>query len=340
MSTRARMIFVAGNSRSGTTVLARVLGRHSAIHTLPELHYIEEIWDPVHPSSLDITPKKLLRLIQNADNHYFDALDARKYEERASQLQSRLPPSANMHDALQELMQIEYERTGKSIICEQTPKNVYFIDDLLAVFPHSQVIVITRDPRDVVYSQKHWWRTVFRIDSFPWRRLPWKVTALRWARYHPRVTASLWASGADHGQKAARDPRVHQIRFEDFVTDPRGCLAPFLSALDLSYEAEMLNVSGSNSSHVGSRSSNSGLDTSAVGRWRTGLTNSEAWVVEDVSFPIASEFGYVRESRKPTLAAFAAVYAILPLKLLVAGLFQLSEGPQFLARAVRRFRKT
>ena len=67
---------------------------------------------------------------------------------------------------------------------------------------------------------------------------------------------------------------------------------------------------------------------------------SEAWVVEDVSFPIASEFGYVRESRKPTLAAFAAVYAILPLKLLVAGLFQLSEGPQFLARAVRRFRKT
>lgn len=33
-----RMLFVVGNSRSGTTMLGRILGRNTAVHKFPELH--------------------------------------------------------------------------------------------------------------------------------------------------------------------------------------------------------------------------------------------------------------------------------------------------------------
>jgi hypothetical protein len=35
------MICIVGNSRTGTTMLGRILGRNSAIHTFSELHFFE-----------------------------------------------------------------------------------------------------------------------------------------------------------------------------------------------------------------------------------------------------------------------------------------------------------
>ncbi|MEP7168745.1 MAG: sulfotransferase, partial [Bacteroidota bacterium] len=41
------MIFVAGNSRSGTTLMGRILGKHTTVFTFNELHFLEEKWMPV-----------------------------------------------------------------------------------------------------------------------------------------------------------------------------------------------------------------------------------------------------------------------------------------------------
>lgn len=34
-------IFIVGNSRSGTTMLGRILGLHGKVHTLEELHFFD-----------------------------------------------------------------------------------------------------------------------------------------------------------------------------------------------------------------------------------------------------------------------------------------------------------
>jgi len=39
----APMIFIVGNSRSGTTMLGRVFGLHSQVHTFAELQYFENV---------------------------------------------------------------------------------------------------------------------------------------------------------------------------------------------------------------------------------------------------------------------------------------------------------
>ena len=42
--TNTKQIFVVGNSRSGTTMMGRILGNHPDIFTFKELHFFGQLW--------------------------------------------------------------------------------------------------------------------------------------------------------------------------------------------------------------------------------------------------------------------------------------------------------
>ncbi len=45
MSVLKNLVFVAGASRSGTTMLNRILGQHPSICAMNELHYFGDLFD-------------------------------------------------------------------------------------------------------------------------------------------------------------------------------------------------------------------------------------------------------------------------------------------------------
>ena len=47
-----KTIFIVGNSRSGTTMMGRILGNHQDIYTFHELHFFEELWSGHHDDQL------------------------------------------------------------------------------------------------------------------------------------------------------------------------------------------------------------------------------------------------------------------------------------------------
>ncbi|NIP95612.1 MAG: sulfotransferase, partial [Akkermansiaceae bacterium] len=45
------------------------------------------------------------------------------------------------------------EEEGKRIPCTQTPRNVYYLREILGAYPDARVIWMVRDPRAVLCSQ-------------------------------------------------------------------------------------------------------------------------------------------------------------------------------------------
>ncbi|WP_336921883.1 sulfotransferase family protein [Aquipuribacter sp. SD81] len=289
----ADCVLVAGNSRSGTTMLARMLGRHSAVTALQELHFVEEHWTPGEEALPREAAVRLAeRLLHNAREWYHtpfrpgrfapdaEAVVARCLVDRPD---GRVPAAAVLTGVLAH----EAQAAGRRVAVEQTPRNVFFLRSLLEEVPGAVGVVLVRDPRDVMLSQKNWWRRRFRGTT----GVPLVTTLRQWADYHPLTTSLIWRGGARAGLRAGTHPRVVSLRFEDLVTEPAAELARVLDRVGLSAEPAMLDAPRISSSNAGDRGG-TGVDPTVVGRWRDGLDRAEVWINQRVTAAEARELGY------------------------------------------------
>ena len=49
---KTKQIFIVGNSRSGTTMMGRILDNHSDIFTFKELHFFGQLWSSKDQSKI------------------------------------------------------------------------------------------------------------------------------------------------------------------------------------------------------------------------------------------------------------------------------------------------
>ena len=71
------------------------------------------------------------------------------------------------------------------ISCEQTPKNLYYIEEILKYFPDAFIINLVRDQRDVLLSQKNKWRRKFLGAN----QIPFFEALRSYINYHPILIA-------------------------------------------------------------------------------------------------------------------------------------------------------
>ena len=156
-----RQIFVVGSSRSGTTMMGRILGNHSDIFTFKELHFFGTIW--TNSSNQNLNKEEQIDLLSrlfciqergifNQNNH----LDFKIKSEKVLEVDTASP--LQIYELFLESMSKE---NSSLISCEQTPKNLYYLEEILNFFPDAKVINLVRDQRDVLLSQKNKWKRRF-----------------------------------------------------------------------------------------------------------------------------------------------------------------------------------
>ncbi len=83
-------IFIVGNSRSGTSMMGRILGNHHLVYTIPhEIHFFEELWDPSQgdePLPSREAVGMLSRLLCVAAEGYLKHDDPSRYEAVAMEI--------------------------------------------------------------------------------------------------------------------------------------------------------------------------------------------------------------------------------------------------------------
>lgn len=301
-------IFVVGTPRSGTTLMAKVLGRHSRLFMPGETHFFDDIY-AFRESLGDLgSPDARNRVVTKLADHY------RRYwelpdQERIDRLVREHPETwrcwrESMRDyrgALGGFMEMQMNLEGKARWGNNAPRDIFNIAEILAFYPAAKFVVCVRDPRDFLLSYKGKWKVTGDEHVERLRRL-----------YHPVVTTLLWKSSMRQlARLKASVPAGNWIvvRYEDLVTAPEETAESVCEAIEEGFEPQMLDVQESNSS---TGAQQKGIFTTSVQRWRSDLGPAEIVVAQHLAGKEMVKLGYAPIAIRAPKLALAGVYLGAP----------------------------
>ena len=312
------IIFIVGNSRSGTTMLGRALGAHSSINTFPELQIFERIIDKDDmdmSSNIDKTELELMgaNILKTIRSGIFGTGLASEFLIEARALIQKRSITSPMA-LYSSLLDVETARAGKSIPCEQTPRYIFMANEILNAYSNAHIVHIYRDPRDVLLSQKNRWRRRFLTNKI----IPYTRTFLAWSNYHPELTSRLWGAVMKQAQSLNNSPRFHEICYETLLTEPEASLRTLCKQIGISFDNSIMNVSvEGSSSHRDKDRSAVGFDASRIGSWKAGgLRKAEIDICERRVGKIMTAKGYDLSNIKSNTFGRLILQCFLPLKVM------------------------
>ena len=325
-----KMLFVVGNSRSGTTMMGRILGNHRDVFTFGELHFFGQLWSPAH--SLDLNESDAIELaskllcVQRIG--YRKQGDTQKYKEDAKKLCAdfvEYPISPT--DLFSIFLQYEANLNGKSIPCDQTPRNAFYIDEILNVYPQAKIINMIRDPRDVLLSQKRKWKRRFLGGS----DLPLLESLRDWVNYHPITISRIWHTAVKTSDQFTAHDRVHTVYFEQLLDSPEKTVEALCKFADIEYTPSMLQVPQVGSSVDADKPTRTGINPNRAGSWSANnlpggkLNSSEIYINQQLNKDLMKKHNYKSVRIRPNIFCLLLDIITFPIKMMLAFLCNLDR---------------
>ena len=251
MTTGRNLLFIVSQPRAGSTLLQRILGCHSAIHTTAEP------WIMLHPlyalRSTGLSAEYGASLAHTGLEEFLATIPSGRecYMEGVRRMYSHLYDCA-------------LEASGKQYFLDKTPRYYLVAQDLLEVFPEARVILLLRNPLAVLCS----------ILS-TWVKRRWLVLG-QWEQDlldAPRLLLQA---------REALGDRAIVVRYEDLVADPYPQVQRLCERLHLEFLPEMIEYGRSGNpgwklgdpTGVGQRSR---PDASRASGWAKALSDPQVW---------------------------------------------------------------
>ena len=259
-------VFIVGCERSGTTLLAVLLDRHSQLAITPETHFCFKLArrHSRHEAALDAFYSWQRTAALGLDRPTLAARFAKLAPSPANLFQSALETFAYHH--------------CKPRVGEKTPFHLYHVPTLLTWYPHAKVICIVRDGRDVVLS----------ILRAPWTRH-------QMIREHCR----RWLRAIDFGEFLLRryPHNVTAIAYEDLIRDPQGTLEEIDAFVELPYEPTQLDLSRPTTvippeERAWKAQADHALDPTRIGDYARGATPEQLRIMNSLLGPTLRRLGY------------------------------------------------
>ena len=313
---KKKQIFIVGSSRSGTTMMGRILGNHQSVFTFKELHFFGTIWTNNSDSNLDRKQQidLLSRLLCIGKNGLFQQDNISDFNDRASTILANKNVSNPL--SIYELFLSEITSDNKCFIaCDQTPKNMYYLNEILSYFPNAKVINMVRDQRDVLLSQKNKWKRRFLGASY----IPLSEAIRSYINYHPILSARVWNSSLKYSKEFKDNKRVKIVKFEDLLVEPIRIVKELCQFLEIEFNQEMLKVPVVGSSTQQDTNNQLLIDNSKKEKWKNGgLNSAEIYLSQLVSNSMMRKFKYdLKKFRFPPILTLF-YFISFPIKLILA----------------------
>ncbi|MEY3342651.1 MAG: hypothetical protein RL090_335 [Bacteroidota bacterium] len=303
--------------------MSRVLGNHSQVHSFQELHFFDEMYSPtasVKPLSHDHLAKIMATLRDIQRNGYFNRQGTAAFI--AESLDSvktntlRTPLEALLH-----FLHSESAEHSKSIPCEQTPQTVFAMETLLKELPQARFVIMVRDPREVLLSQKGKWKR----RKLSGGKIPLMESIRSRMNYHPSTISRIWCATYQSALKHGEDPRVLFVKYEDLTEDPKKSVEQICTHIGIPFEDSMLDVPVVGSSNFTDAANDRGISKSRQGKWMNELNQAEIYICEKLCNSLMRQFQYPQSNIKGSFLQLWFYKGILPFQLAVALLFNLKR---------------
>ncbi|HEY2990318.1 MAG TPA: sulfotransferase [Candidatus Binatia bacterium] len=203
--------FIVGCTRSGTTLVSRILDSHSRIAVYHESHFYPVLRADLHRYGD-------LRHLPNLRRFISDVREVVRLQGRME------PPGENevlealeaptFQGVLATMLQLYARRQGKILAGDKTPAHHAYLSEILEKSLEARVLFIIRDPRDTIVAIREKFGT--SLNGAIW----------------------LWNDAFRSYQKFSR--RVHLVRYEELVRRPEELVRDLCVYLGKGYEPEML----------------------------------------------------------------------------------------------------
>jgi hypothetical protein len=304
-----RACFIAGQAKSGTTLLAALLDNHPELLVLPqETAYfptvLRKFRDVDRRAQFDyLTKESFSRVLFGGEpkwrEHEYKDFPQRSFLETFERIafdpenaQSDL--LALMAEAYAETIGVPLDRIKRWI--EKTPANRNHVDEIFERFPNAKLLVTLRDPRAVLATQIALEKT------------------RRTKRFSVYYVIAHWRVGA----KLAKRVRAGEVRglfvpFETLVSDPATVMKNVCDYLEIEFNPDVVLKptkigepwGGNSAAQIGF----SQVSAEPASRWENELSEDEIGWVEWHCRDLMPDFGY-----EPKLDARAFRYFTKPIR--------------------------
>ena len=283
-----KYIFVVGSSRSGTTMMSRILAKHESVYTFNELHFFSQIYTKYKKNKIDRSSAQsvLLELFKRQYYGLFGKKDTSEYKDLSNKI--LVEKTYNIIDVFKIFIEFELNNKKKTIACFHTPNNLYYVEQISKTFSNAKFVNMVRDNRDVLLSQKNKWKRKF-LGA---RKIPFFESLRSYMNYHPITTSIVWNSSINITIGCKERTDFFILKFEEFLLSPDEKCKELCDFLGLNYQAEMLEVANIGSSNIND-SKEKRIDSTKINKWQEGgLSSAEIYLAQFFSQSIMKEFNY------------------------------------------------
>ena len=274
-------IFIVGVPRSGTTLLAAMLGAHPQIACGPEtdfFHFIRQA-DPAWLLDPSGWPQRAVDFMYSWIQARGKAPVPQIYEHTRQSLGMALSGKTPSIPALLDaLLQPYAARRGKIRVAEKTPRHMLYLADIRHHYPDARIIKIVRDPRDVALS--------ILKAGWTWAARDLVSGLLMW-RDLERTSRTFFET----------DSCSLTLRYEDLLAHPRQELERICEFVGMGYSDDMLDTRRSYDSvnsieEPWKRKVGEPLDPSRAFSWKGKLDQQQRRLASSLLWTDLGQYGY------------------------------------------------
>ena len=286
-----KRIYILGNSRSGTTMTARIIGNMPGFLELTEYHYFEKYIELCR-SEKKLSQEESVKIIEEMLSIYYKGFTSANRARSNYKFESQLVLGSHSFDAI-ELHIAIFDYLTKKNNCiayvEQTPNNLLHHNQILKI-ENSKMIALIRDPCFVLRSQKSKWKRSMLGTS----KVAFRETLRAFLNYNPWITAIQWrinASKLSALLSQVDSEKLFLVKFEDVLNNQDGTIHSLCDFLDVGFSTEFLKVP-----HIGSSTSSDNPNIKGIKSVQAFSNNHSSRVISNVVSFICKdemkEFGY------------------------------------------------